>query len=97
MNSKKLDKNIAAIVGFMIEGHPKPDIHEWATSEGITKFEEAWTEAMEEMKGRGRVASSGLVSWSILAMQEAHRRLMDIGDYQNAAKVAERIIKTFRG
>ena len=97
MSSSTLDKKIAVIVGFIIEGHPKSDIQEWATSEGITNFEETWGAAMKELESRGREAFGGLRKWALLAMQEAHRRLMDIGDYQNAAKVAEKIAKTFTG
>jgi len=92
------EKDVSTVVGFIMEGHTRRDIIEWAASElNHSDNAQLYDDACDELLNAYRTARQHNKAFVVEGLKEMYRRLNEIGDYAGAAKVLVLVNKTMKG
>ena len=82
------DQLVSVAVGFIMEGHTRRDIEEWLRSvKGDPEAAATFDAACEKLQEAHRTTKAYNRAFVVEGLKEMYRRLVEIGDYEGAAKV----------
>jgi len=87
ITKNKHEQIVSAVVGFIIEGHSQRDIEEWTSAQGEKDSSKTYKDACDMILSAYRTDYQYNGAFIMTGMKEMYRRMVEIGDYSEAAKI----------
>ncbi|OQB78959.1 MAG: hypothetical protein BWX88_05015 [Planctomycetes bacterium ADurb.Bin126] len=82
---------IAAVLGWLLEGHSEADIKEAIATKGLGDPVILLKSAAVELVSAGQFESDALRGFCFMAYQAIYRKTMEIADYATAMRAVQRL------